>query len=623
MATNPKDPTPQDRFRVKIIQNHKSRMRRLRRRWKRAAEMYRTEYYRRGSNDFFDDGDYTVEDEGVGFENNWLFAFADTMIANIIPTNPECTIRHRREELEKAAKFRELLVNDLLYKEKTHSKLWKLGTRATVFPRSFMKCVWSEKKGRPIIRVLNPEFIFFDAMAEDWDDIRYICEVSVLTRGEFEKRIKKRGKKDGVYRSDALDDATFGPYPEWLLDEDLNEEDDHNIVREGFDWITIYEYYDLVSKQFFHYMEDSQIPLLTAPLPYSMLPNPYCMLSFNDNLKDLGGLSDAELVFPTLERLNEMSSLELWHNKTSIPVTVIHSGLVDDPAEFEDALENVDGPGQIISIAAKPKVSVNEVMGQTPVPTLPVEWQNTKAALREQVEFVLGIASYQRGGLGQSDVATELALADTAIRTRNSRRQKVVYDSIAWLAKAVVALYSEFMPSDTEIPVKLGLDDQTASLTREDLMFDRKDDPFDYDYEARPFNAQEGNSVVQLKTLTEFIPVFTQNPATAANIDQRKLVEKLLELLQMPNLLTDQPPGPPPGEMPPGGGMPPAAGTPGGPAAGGQLPPQGVPPELMALMQGGEVQAGDGAQAISGAMEGGMQVGGKVLAGSVPPTEVR
>ncbi len=617
MANSTKDTTPQDRFRFKIITNHKSKMRRLRKRWKRAAEMYRTEYYNRSYADWFDDGDYVVEDESVTFENNWLFAFADTMIANIVPPNPECTIKNRRSELEESAKLRELLVNDLLYREKAHSKLWKLGTRATIFPRSFIKCVWSEAKGRPILRVLNPEFIFFDAMAEDWEDIRYICEVSVLTRGEFEKRIKKRGRKDGVYRSDALEDAEFGPYPDWLLDETNNKDDrdDHQIVREGFDWVTIYEYYDLVSREFFHYMEGSQRPLMTAPLPYETLPNPYYMLSFNDNLKDLGGLSDAELVFPTIERLNEMSSLELWHNKSSIPVTIIHSGLVDDPAEFEDALENVDGPGQIITIAAKPKVSVNEVMGQTPVPQLPLEWQNTKGSLREQIEFVLGIASYQRGGLGQSDVATELALADTAIRTRNSRRQKVVYDCISWLAKAVVALYGQFLPADSEIPVRLGSDEKAESLTRSSLGFDTKEDPFDYDYEARPFNAQEGNSVVQLKTLTEFIPVFTQNPATAANIDQRKLVEKLLDLLQMPNLLTDKPPGPPPGQEAPQG-APPMEGGGGGGAA------QGVPPELQALLQGGQVEAGDGQQAISGAMEGGMQVGGKVLAGSVPPAEV-
>jgi len=612
MANSTKDVTPQDRFRFKVITNHKSRMRILRKRWRRAADMYRTEYYNRSHSDGFDDGDYVVEDESVTFENNWLFAFADTMIANIVPPNPECTIKHRREELKESAKFRELLVNDLFYRERAHSKLWKLGTRATVFPRSFIKCVWSEAKGRPILRVINPEFIFFDAMAEDWEDIRYICEVTVLTRGEFEKRIKKRGRKDGVYRSDALEDATFGPYPDWLLDEDTKDNDDHQIVREGFEWITIYEYYDLVSKEFIHYMEGAQRPLLSAPLPYSLLSNPYNMLSFNDNLKDLGGLSDAELVFPTIERLNEMSSLELWHNKCSIPVTIVHSGLVDDPAEFEDALENVDGPGQVITIAAKPKVSVNDVMGQTPTPTLPLEWQNTKASLREQIEFVLGIASYQRGGLGQSDVATELALADTAIRTRNSRRQKVVYDCIAWMAKAIVALYSEFLPEDSNIPVKLGTDEKVASLDRNSLMFNRAEDAFDYDYEARPFNAQEGNSVVQLKTLTEFIPVFTQNPATAANIDQRKLVEKLLDLLQMPGLLTTEPPPAMPGQP---GAMP---GMPGG----GDMGAQGVPPEMQALLQGGEVEAGDGAQAITGNMEGGMQVGGKVLAGEVPPIEV-
>ena len=290
-------------------------MKNLRQRWKRAADMYRTEYYRRGGS--VDDGNYVADDEGITFENNWLFAFADTMIATIIPTNPECTIVHRREELREAAKLRELLVNDLMHKEKLHSKLWKLATRATIFPRAFLKCVWNETKGRPITRVINPEFIFFDAMAEDWEDIRYICEVTVLTRGEFERRIKKRGREGGVYRSNALEDATFGPYPDWLLDEeDGSEDDDHNIVREGFDWITIYEYYDLVAKEFIHYMEDGQTPLLVSPLPYKQLANPYTMLTFNDNLKDLGGLSDAELVFPTIERLNELSSLELWHTSS-------------------------------------------------------------------------------------------------------------------------------------------------------------------------------------------------------------------------------------------------------------------------------------------------------------------
>jgi len=614
MANSTKDITPQDRFRYKVITNHKTKMRTQRKRWKRAADMYRTEYYSRSYSDGSDNGDYLSEDESITFENNWLFAFADTMIANIVPPNPECTIIHRRKELKEAAKLRELLVNDLFYREKAHSKLWKLATRATIFPRSFIKCVWNEKKGRPVLRVLNPEYIFFDAMSEDWEDIRYICEVTVLTRGEFEKRTKKRGNKHGVYRSDALEDATFGPYPDWLLDDDSSDQDDHHIVREGFEWITIYEYYDLVAKEFFHYMEGAQRPLITAQLPYDNLPNPYYMLSFNDNLKDLGGLSDAELVFPTIERLNEMSSLELWHNKSSIPVTIIHSGLVDDPAEFEDALENVDGPGQVITIAAKPKVSVNDVMGTTPMPTLPMEWQSTKNALREQIEFVLGIASYQRGSLGQSDVATELALADTAIRTRNSRRQKVIYDCITWLAKAIIALYSQFLPEDSEIPVKLGSDGKVGSLSRSTMnLDDEKEADFDYDYEARPFNAQEGNSVVQLKTLTEFIPIFTQSQ----NIDQRKLVEKLLELLQMPGLLVETPPGPP-GGMPPGG-MPPGGMPPGG---GGGMPAQGVPPELEALMQGGQVNSGDGSQAITGNMEGGMQVGGKVLAGSVPPVKV-
>ena len=51
--------------------------------------------------------------------------------------------------------------------------------------------------------------------------------------------------------------------------------------------------------------------------------------------------------------------------------------------------------------------------------------------------------------MGQTDVATEAALAGTAVRTRNARRQKVVYHAVEWVAEAIIRLYIKYLPADS------------------------------------------------------------------------------------------------------------------------------------------------------------------------------
>jgi hypothetical protein len=71
------------------------------------------------------------------------------------------------------------------------------------------------------------------------------------------------------------------------------------------------------------------------------------------------------------------------------------------------------------------------------------------------IEFILGIPQYSRGVVGVADVATEVALADTATRTRNGRRIKMIEDAIDTLAHKVVGLYEEFLPPNTMLPIRL------------------------------------------------------------------------------------------------------------------------------------------------------------------------
>ena len=586
-----KEPRPSDVFRIKVIKGHQAKTEAHRDTWDEAVRAYRSQFYRQGG--IKDDAD-----DLLVVENNWLFGFTETLVANICPSNPQVTITHRRPELKNAAEYRQALVNDFFIRDKLYQKLWKGSGRAVIYPRVFFKVAWSKRKERPVLRVLTPEYVFFDDTAEEWEDCRYLVEVVPMTRAEFEQRTKnKKG-----YRSDAAESASYGAYPGWLKTEGPSKTE-HEIAAENFEWIIVYEFYDFVEKKLFHYLADDPDPLFEGDLPYFYLENNFYMLSYNDNLQDMGGVSDAQLVLPTIRALNEMTTLQLWHNQASIPKVIVNEALCEDPDAFWSALQNVTGPGDGIGVRFRNNASINQVMGNTPVPSLPINWESSKADLREVVEFILGIASYQRGGLGQSDVATELALSDTAIRTRNARRQKAIYGVLEWLAEAVIALYMQYLPEDTEIPLRLGIDDDVALVGREGLGMRprlrqgeqlKQPDPFGYDYTARPYNAQEQNSIAQLKMLTNYAQLLFQDP----NVDKRKLIERLLELIHMEGVLTD------PEEMQ-------AAMAPAGiPMEGGQEVPPGVTPDMAGPLQGGQVNVGSGAQAVEAGLEGGPQPGG-------------
>ena len=556
-------PLPAELFWHQTILRHKGSLATSRDTWSRHVRAYRSESMGRGTgrDPVYGSGSLPdFGDESVNVESNYLFAFADTLISTVCPNNPEVDIKPRRAALEKAGKFRTALVNDFLLRENAQKKLWNLAARAVVYPRAFVKMAWNSRKRRPVLRVIGPQFIFFDQDAEDWDDIRYIIEVTVLTRAEVEKRTKKKGV-GGFYPAKLVKDLKFQGYPEWLKgDLSAANDQDVDVARQSYEWLTVYEVYDLVGERFYHYAEGEARPIYSGELPYRHLRCPYFMLSFNDNLEDLGGISDAALIYSTLMNLNQMNTYRAWHARSSIPVPVVHEALLEDAEEFKTAYSRVKGPQDVLSMRAQTNAQITDVIGHTPTASLPFEWNATINELTRIVEFILGLPAYSRGAVGQSDIATELALADKATRDRNTRRQKEVYLVLAWIAKAVIALYTEFMDPQDRLPMRLLDDAGDLDVTRDSLALPSAgpdgdlppEDVFTWDYEPRPFNADESNSAVALRKLEIFLPFLTQHP----NIDQFALARYFAELLKVPNLVSEAAPAQAPmPTAPPTGGF--------------------------------------------------------------------
>jgi hypothetical protein len=129
---------------------------------------------------------------------------------------------------------------------------------------------------------------------------------------------------------------------------------------------------------------------------------------------------------------------------------------------------------------------------------------------------------------------------------------------VSSLAHRVVGLYEEYLPPDTELPIRLTDSQQVLEVTRETLIArpDRNDseNSLEYDYEAIPYSPTENHRLIQLQKIQQYMPLLLQSPS----VDKEKLIIKLLDLLQLQDILAPPPPpGPPQGAMPPG--MPAAA----------------------------------------------------------------
>lgn len=542
-----------------------------------------------------------TEDE-VFFESGSLYAYVDTMVASVVPLNPQVNVRARRAGQDKVAQYRQELVNYILKLCESHSILWKLSTFASVNPRGILKAVWNYKLNRPDFRVLDPKFFFYDITADRWDDIKYACEVSMLTQAEFESRVNRgvrasRKDKRKQYNKEIADKVRGDKYPKWLGNSESGENSLNARTRDIFKWVTVYEFYDFTSPGglYSHFAEQGgnviEMPLYEGGRPYLFLKNPFYLHTFTDSLEDSGGMSDASIVENPVRRRDELNTLVLRYMHTSIPIPLVNEKKLDDPEAFHDQYANARSPGDIVRASLKGDATWDQAIQWSTTPDVSPAFKQFDELLDSEIQYRLGMPQYARGEAGASDVATELALIDKALNTRQGKRVKNLFSVIRFMAKAIIQLYEEFMPQDSSIPVRLA-DSNFMEIARADLAArsvkqgsakldsgEEPGDPIELDYEVIPSSPVENSDQAQLQKLMENREWMLADPL----IDQVKLRKRYMKLLGEDIGLVKEAPPPVPG-MPPG--LPP--GMP------GQAPPPGLPPNadaaalLSKATQGGE-----------------------------------
>jgi hypothetical protein len=258
------------------------------------------------------------------------------------------------------------------------------------------------------------------------------------------------------------------------------------------------------------------------------------------------------------------------------------------------ALQDANQPGTMISIQGKANAPLRDIIGSTPMPAFSPQFAEMRARCNQVIEFILGIPQYSRGVVGVADVATEVALADTATRTRNGRRIKQVEDLVSALAERVIGLYEEYLDPDSKLAIRLTGSQEVLDVNRETLRLrpqrDPNEEPLDFDYDALPYSPTENHKIIQLQKFQQYFPLLMQAP----NVDKEKLIVKLLDLLQIRDVMMPPPPTPSPSDMAESmagmdAGLPAEAGQPPGvdSVVTGGLPPGTQEPSQVPLPAGG------------------------------------
>ena len=443
---------------------------------------------------------------------NIIYAIADTAVSALLGPNPSVGAVARTPRSQDAAPVVTGLVDYVFDANKFRRKAATTLIDAVLCKRGVFKTGWDAKKDVPIIRAINPSSIFFDLTVRDSDDIRYWIEATVISYDEFKARVKS-----GQYKADLVKEVTPDRYPKWLLDE--NQKASTDSVRDAFQWVTVYEYYDRERGIMQHYIKQADAVVFEDKIDYI----PYSMFSLNQSGIDCLGLSEVQLVLKQQETINDLLTHMKQITYLQVPRVMYDSGRVTE----EDLNKAVDASaGSFVGINpsnSEALRSLATLFYEMPIPDSPSGVKEFIARQEEDAAFISALAEAARGQVAGARTATEMAIIDAQLRTRLATREGHLNDAIEDVAKKVFYLCKKYMKTNRMIRVSGST--KWAELSHKDLV------DVEVDFEIVSYNPIRRNPGMMAETLIQMLPFLSQNE----NVNIRRLTEEILTNLGLPS----------------------------------------------------------------------------------------
>jgi len=442
---------------------------------------------------------------------NMIYAIADTAVSALLGPNPSVGAVARNPNSQDAATSVTGLIEYVFETNRFRRKAATALIDSVLCKRGIFKTGWDAKKDIPVIRSVNPSSVFFDLTVRDTDDIRYWIEATVISFDEFKQRVKS-----GQYKADLVKDVTPDRYPKWLLDP--NQQGATDTVRDAFQWVTIYEYYDRERGIMQHYIKQADAVVFEDKIDYI----PYSMFSLNQSGIDCLGLSEVQLVLNQQDTINDLLTHMKQITYLMIPRIMYDSGRITE----EDLNKAVEASaGSFIGINPSNSEALRTLATlfyEMPMPDNPEGVKEFVARQEDDAAFISALAEAARGQVVGARTATEMAIIDAQLRTRLATREGHLNDALEDVAKKAFYLCKKYM-RETRM-VRIAGNRKWAELNHGDLV------DVEVDFKMVSYNPIRRNPGMMAETLIQMLPYLAENP----NVDLRRLTEEILTNLGLP-----------------------------------------------------------------------------------------
>ena len=426
---------------------------------------------------------------------------------------------------------------------------------------------------QPFIERVSPFDIYIDPEATCIEDAQWICQriVRPLEEAKKDKRykasVRKRLQADGILYP-MFQNRQIQEQEQYLADEDR---------------VAIYEYYDIAENTMSVFSQASEEFLVDPmPMPYAY-GQPFVMLrnyDIPDFFYPMGDLESIESLQLELDKTRTQlinarkryARKYLYHERSFGP-------------EGREALES-DQDGRLVPVVDENK-PLQEVVVPMPQTPLSPEIYNTSAIIEQDINTVSGVSEYARGSMPEiRRTATEASIIADAGNARAADKLAIIEISIGQLARRVIQLMQQFMTGEQMARIAgKGGQDMFFTYSRDDIIGE-----FDFTVEGgstQPLNdtIRKTQAVSLLNAMAPLVGTVIDPVALAKHVltmgfdvkDPEKFIIQQQTPQDMEVASEEAGAAPTPfGQTP----------VPQGPDMGAFAPTGGVPPELLAQLQG-------------------------------------
>jgi len=430
---------------------------------------------------------------------------------------------------------------------------------------------------QPFVERISPFDILVDPEATCIEDAKWIAQriVRPLEAARTDRRYKASARKN--LSADSLLYSMYSVSTRQEQEEYLDTEER----------CVVYEYYD-ITENTLSVLPQSGDQFLIDPIamPYAY-GQPFVMMRNYDIPDYFYPMGDLEALESLQQELDKTRSQMMNARKRYARKYLYHERSFGP--EGREALES-DTDGRLV-----PVVDENKPLGETvvPMPQTPLspEIYNMSEIVEADINTVSGVSEYARGQMPEiRRTATEASIIADAGNARAADKLATVELAIAQIGRRVIQLMQQFMTGEQMAQVA----DKGGSLF---VPYARDDITGEYDFSVEAGSTQPINDTIRKQQAVSLLNAMA--PLVGTVIDPQALAKHVLSngfgikdpdkfMMQQQPQQPVGPEGAAPGAGPGAGQMPPGmpVGMPMGQPEGAFSPTGGVPPELLAQIQG-------------------------------------